>query len=270
MKSLLIALLLVAVVILASTLVMNNLGANQEVESQESSVESVPESTVTESNAQDTPQEDAADQSTMDAPAAVTTSIVPSAHYLNRQSLLEQLSLNEDSIVFIGDSLVQRNEWAETFQDINMANRGIDSDTIAGVLNRIDIIAQDQPKQIFILIGANDIYQQAYSQDELIAQYQQIIDAIKAASPDTVITPISVLPVNSTSYNHPINNDLVVAFNEVLAELSQQNDLDYVDAYSGLVDGETNELVAAYTNDGIHLTGEGYAIVNEAVSEYLR
>lgn len=196
--------------------------------------------------------------------------VISSEHYLNRQSLFETLELNEDSVVFVGDSLVQRNEWSESFQNLNYINRGIDFDTISGVLNRIPSIVQDKPKQIFLLIGINDVYRAANTQEELIEQYQQIINQIKNTSKNTSISIISLLPVNNTSYNHPINNDSVVSFNQKLSKLSETNQLDYIDVHSQLVDGESNELKAEYTNDGIHLTGEAYTIMSELITPYIK
>ncbi|MDT2761833.1 GDSL-type esterase/lipase family protein [Aerococcus urinaeequi] len=193
-----------------------------------------------------------------------------SEHYLNRQSLFESMPLSKDTVVFIGDSIVQRNEWAESFGSTNYINRGIDNDTISGVLGRINSIVQYNPKQIFLMVGINDIYQNTGDQEELINQYQQLIDKVKETAPETVITVTSILPVNKSVYNHMADNNIIIEFNEKLKEFCETNDITYVDTFSEFYDQENNEMPANYTNDGIHLNGDGYKVLDEKLKEYIQ
>ena len=60
--------------------------------------------------------------------------------YIERTSLFQELEIPSKSIVFLGDSLTDRAEWAEFFPDKRIINRGVGGDTTEGVLNRLDEI----------------------------------------------------------------------------------------------------------------------------------
>ncbi len=62
-------------------------------------------------------------------------------------------------IVFLGDSLVERAEWAEFFPGTGAVNRGIGGDTTEGVLKRLDQLGLKPGKsgRVFLYIGINDL-----------------------------------------------------------------------------------------------------------------
>lgn len=188
------------------------------------------------------------------------------AHYRSRVSLFKKLEIKEDNIVFMGDSLTQRGEWAEIFNNPKVVNRGIDSDKTAGLLNRIEHVAKNHPKKIFLLIGINDI-NKGINEKEILTNYEKIISTIKTTSPKTQIYIQSLLPVNKTKYLHPIDNEKVRVVNKELQTLAIQEKVMYIDLYSLLV--KNDELNEEYTRDGIHLTGDAYMIWKNAVEQYV-
>ena len=68
-------------------------------------------------------------------------------YYIAKNSQFDELALNDESIVFVGDSITDMGEFPELFGDINIKNRGVNSDTISGVLNRIENVAKQHPKK---------------------------------------------------------------------------------------------------------------------------
>lgn len=45
----------------------------------------------------------------------------------------------------------------ELFDDLHVKNRGITGDITAGVIHRLDEIANRKPAKVFLLIGVNDL-----------------------------------------------------------------------------------------------------------------
>lgn len=73
----------------------------------------------------------------------------------------EYLRINNyyNPIVFLGDSITEKIDWHELFHNshYDILNRGIGSDTISGVINRINTIINLKPSKVFLMIGINDI-----------------------------------------------------------------------------------------------------------------
>lgn len=177
------------------------------------------------------------------------------AQYTQRQSLFEVAPKETADLVFVGDSITARGEWQEFFPDQKVLNRGIDSDVTEGVLNRLDVIINASPKQIFLMIGINDI-RQNIPQATSLAHYEEIIKHLKEALPDTELYIQSILPIGA---NTGMSNKDVEAFNQELEKLALEYNLTYIDLYSKFLD-HTGFLPTSYSIDGVHLTGEGYTI----------
>lgn len=82
-----------------------------------------------------------------------------STYYYQRATLFEQLPVNADDILFVGNSITDGGEWGELFQNPRVKNRGISGDTTWGVYDRLSVLTQGKPAQIFLLIGINNVPQ---------------------------------------------------------------------------------------------------------------
>lgn len=184
------------------------------------------------------------------------------ASYIQRSTQFDMLPVQDTDIVFVGDSITARFEWDEYFTDYTVANRGIDSDVTEGVLNRLDTIVSQTPEKLFLMIGINDI-RQGISPETTLANYEKILDELMAALPECRIYVQSILPVNTST---GIDNTQVQCLNESLKDLAGRKGLTYLDIYSAVVDSENN---FTYTVDGVHPTGEGYAIWTGMVEDAL-
>ena len=63
-------------------------------------------------------------------------------------------------MVFLGDSITQKIEWADFFPGLTVANRGIGYDTTGGALARLDSVIALKPSIVSCMLGINDIAQQ--------------------------------------------------------------------------------------------------------------
>lgn len=178
-------------------------------------------------------------------------------YYIERTSLFKQLTIPQNSIVFLGDSITHRSEWNEFFPHSMVVNRGVGSDTTKGILNRLDEIISSHPEKIFIMVGINDLANQA-DEKEVISNYLKILNKIQSKSPKTMVYIQSVLPVNNEVYGSLINNNDVVSVNIKLRSLAEELGYKYVDLYQKL--SSDNQLIKGYTEDGIHLKGNGYKV----------
>jgi lysophospholipase L1-like esterase len=162
-------------------------------------------------------------------------------------------------IVFLGDSITDMGEWAELFGTTMVLNRGISADITFGVLNRLQEVTQRQPSKIFILIGINDVARNI-PDSIIVANYTKIVQRIRKESPATKIYIQSLFPTNNnfTEFkNHQNKTEHIAFINQQLQQIAQQNQAVYVNVASVLVDAN-NKLSSAFTNDGLHLKGEGY------------
>ena len=79
--------------------------------------------------------------------------------------------------------------------------------------------------------------------------------------PDCKIYVQSVLPVHTST---GIDNTVVQSLNSSLKALAEQKGLIYLDIYSAVADTQNN---FTYTVDGVHPTGEGYAIWTKIIED---
>lgn len=66
------------------------------------------------------------------------------------REIFRQLPVNENSIVFLGDSITDFGLWSEFFgSDVNIINRGIQGIQSAEVLEHLSIIYSGHPQKFF-------------------------------------------------------------------------------------------------------------------------
>jgi lysophospholipase L1-like esterase len=193
------------------------------------------------------------------------------AYYLERNKLFEALPKDSNSIIFLGNSLTQYFELAEILDHPSIRNRGIHGDMITGVLQRLSPIIASQPKKIFIEIGINDL-EQKVPKDQLIKDYQRLIDTLKTSCTVATIYVQSLLPVADSSqrlpgYCSPEMNELIVSVNQELKQLSENEGCTFIDVHSHLL--KAKELNPVYSVDGVHLSGEGYLQWGKVLKPYV-
>ena len=180
-------------------------------------------------------------------------------YYIDKMGLYEILKLEENDIIFIGDSLIEACEWNELFADIRIKNRGLGGDTTEKVYERLDIILASQPHKIFIMAGIIDMGQKI-SNSQIIMNYRKIIDKILHKSPHTKIYIHSILPVNNyLNIFEKRESEKIIKLNKQIEVLTSEYKFTYIDLFSFFAK-ENNQLNEKYTNDGLHLNGSGYLL----------
>lgn len=193
-----------------------------------------------------------------------------STFYEQRASLFEVLSIRSDDIVFIGNSITNGGEWYELFNDNRLKNRGISGDVSEGVYDRLSSVTKGKPKKVFLMIGINDIAKNI-PVDTISNNIEKIVLKVKNESPETIIYLQSVLPVNPDfgMFSGHMKSDVIKDLNKQIEKLSWKYSTIYIDLYTRFVTDGTDKLAPPYTNDGLHLLGEGYIRWVEIVKPYI-
>lgn len=194
-----------------------------------------------------------------------------STFYYQRASLFEKLAVSEEDILFVGNSITNGGEWTELFEDARVKNRGISGDICEGLYDRLDPILKGKPSKIFLMIGINDLAR-GTSPDLIVAQTDRIAEKIMRESPRTIIFLQSILPVNDCYgmfEGHTRQSQIIAPLNQRLKEMAELKSITFIDLYNHFVIPGTHKLDPRYSNDGLHLMGEGYMKWVEIVKPYL-
>ena len=193
-----------------------------------------------------------------------------STFYMQRSSLFNKLSITSKDIVFIGNSITNGAEWNELFPQKRVKNRGISGDTSEGVFDRLDAVVKGKPAKIFILIGVNDISREI-KVETIVLNMKRIVEKIQKESPKTKIYIQSILPVNPDfeMFKGHMKPELIKEINQFYQNIAQEYKVNYIDLYSYFLEDGTDKMNKKYTNDRLHLLGEGYLLWREIVKPYL-
>lgn len=189
-----------------------------------------------------------------------------------RNSLIEYLPATTDDILMIGNSITQGGEWAELFRNRNVKNRGINSDVSDGVLARLPRMLREQPRKVFLKVGVNDLGNPPQKTKEYaLANVLKVVDEIHRLAPKTKVYVESLLPVNPvfpTFRSHTGFTEEVKYINKGLREAAASHNYTFIDLHRSFTDAD-GHLDARYTNDGLHLTWEGYRLWRDILLPYM-
>jgi lysophospholipase L1-like esterase len=191
-------------------------------------------------------------------------------YYRQRASLFEQLPVDKEDVIILGNSITDGGEWGELFGDLHFKNRGISGDVIEGVKRRLSAVTVGQPKKIFLMIGTNDLSRGA-SVDYVVSGIKEIVETIHKDSPRTKVYVQSIFPVNPAFSNfksHSGHTQDILDINKALSESEQECNYTFVNVHKALAD-EENHMSSQYTNDGLHLLGSGYVVWRSVLLPYV-
>lgn len=181
-------------------------------------------------------------------------------YYNQRLSLFEKMPDTKGEIIFLGNSITDGGEWCELLGNLNVKNRGISGDTTVGVLFRLNEITRSKPAKVFLLIGINDL-SGGVSKDTVFNKICKIANRILKDSPTTEVFIQSILPVSDSFglfKNHTNKTNEVLWVNAHLKEWCANENIGFIDLYSHFILADSEKLDPKYTNDGLHLLGDGY------------
>ena len=187
---------------------------------------------------------------------------------------LNQVSVLEPDVIFIGDSIVEYYPLQELFGTAKtIVNRGIRGYQTRLLLENLDAhLYGDAVDQIVLLIGTNDIGKDIPMNDAL-DNLEGMIQSLNRDYPLSQIKLLSILPVNEgEEYKQTVyirTNERIREWNQAFEALaSAYMQVDFLPIFDSLTDSE-GQLKSAYTTDGLHLSVAGYQALSDALKTYL-
>ena len=197
------------------------------------------------------------------------------AHYNKRVDQFEQEGgIDSTSIVMLGNSLTENaRDWAQRIgTERQIVNRGIIGDNTTGMSERLCQITPHHPRAIFLMAGINDM-SGGTSSTEVASRVIALIEQIRQQSPETVLFVQSILPINESNGRWKTltdRTDDIPYANMLIRAYCQSNDIMYIDIFSRMTRGRSNELRADLTTDGLHLTEQGYKVWAFELRKYIK
>ena len=193
-----------------------------------------------------------------------------STYYMQKATLFKLLPNDQGEIIFLGNSITDGCEWSELFRNPLIKNRGISGDVTYGVIARLNEVTESAPRQIYLMIGVNDLAN-GLTVDSVMTNYHKIVNTIRHDTPKTELFLESVLPVNpefDRFKNHVNKNDSILILNRQIEALADMYECTYINLHEAFLNGK-GSLDSKYTNDGLHLTGEGYMLWKKIIAPLL-
>ena len=200
---------------------------------------------------------------------------------LERYRHLNRL-VRKHQILFVGSSLMEQFPVHELLLDRGLSytiyNRGIGGYTTEELLQTMDVCIYDlEPDYIYINIGTNDLNAPDYTEHQLVCRYRRILEGIHAHLPNARVYMLAYYPVNpSAAENNPMmkaalqlrSNARIRSANEAIQNLADEMHADFLDLNAGITDAD-GCLKREYTIEGMHIYGDGYMPVLEALIPHL-
>ena len=188
-------------------------------------------------------------------------------------STLPELKKNEKRVVFMGNSITIG--WLQThpefFKNKPYINRGISGQTTPQMLVRfradvIDIHAS----AVVILAGTNDIAGNTgpVSLEMILDNLKSMTEIAQANGVKVILC--SVLPAFDYPWSPGLQPNIKIPkLNEMIKDYTKKNGVFYLDYFKALNNGY-NGMSKKHSGDGVHLTLEGYKILEKNLEEALK
>ena len=191
----------------------------------------------------------------------------------HRYDSFKVLETDNESIVFIGNSITDMHCWPEAFKTsdgryLPIVNRGNSGTYSTEQSNNLESYIAGKPKKVFMMIGTNDIATSGglnFSGEQVLQYVKSMVDRIHMRSPETKIYLYSIL-------NNKTSNRVEATWlhtNKIVKEYVEAQDVEwltYIDLYDKLT-GVAQGGVWSY--DYLHLTAAAYKVWCETICEYL-
>lgn len=209
---------------------------------------------------------DVYDYLSQDAPAANTYT----PYYHQRASHFATLPVDNNDIIFLGNSLSDNGLWNEMFDNPDIKNRGIIGDIVQGISDRVSFVTKGKPQKIFLLIGVNDVSHHLTA-DSIVTAVEKLVVKIKTESPETELYLQSWLPINNDfkRYKNMIGKEMTILHGNVLLEqVARRQNVTWINLFPVFADRDC-KLTKELTNDGLHLNEKGYKMWRDEVAKYV-
>ena len=187
---------------------------------------------------------------------------------------LNQISVIEPDIIFIGDSIIEYYPLQELLgTSKTIVNRGIRGYQTGLLRENLDAhLYGDAVDQIVLLIGTNDIGKDV-PMNETLNNLESVIQTISRDYPLSQIKLVSILPVNEgEDFRQTVyirTNEKIKMWNQAYQDLATSYmQVEYIPVFDSLLD-EAGQLKPTYTTDGLHLSVSGYQVLSSSLRKHI-
>lgn len=195
----------------------------------------------------------------------------------NRELAVRPKKKGEKRVVFMGNSITS--QWfrkrPEFFTGNGYVCRGIGGQTSSQMLLRFrQDVLNIGADVVVILAGTNDIAGNTgpVTLDMIVDNIAGMCDMARQNKIKVILC--SVLPAKQYSWNKEVRPDLEIPkLNALLKTYACEQKIVFADYFSAMADPSPenyNGLPPALTTDGVHLTPEGYQILEKIITRYLK
>lgn len=178
-----------------------------------------------------------------------------------------------DAIVFYGDSntnalrlqgiLPSEQVWTPPSGTLTLNRWDIDGvlyPETQAQMSLAGVAALRRPEYIIVNVGANGV---SFMDEEYFkSEYAQMLEALKAASPDSKIICSSLFPVaESYPYQGDINNDKLTQASRWIYEVAEAEGVRFIDSAAAVRDDGGALPESLHIGDGYHLNAEAHRMV---------
>lgn len=187
-----------------------------------------------------------------------------SAYIRAWEASLKKMNIEAD-VAFLGNSITAASDFQQYFPDKKIVTLGLGGDRIDGMTRRISVVQAVNPKKLFIMGGINDLHRSGA--ETVGKRYEELLQNIKSALPQTKIYTQSILPVSRETTEEFCSNEVIRNSNKLIKELSAKYDCVYIDLYP--LYEENGFLREGISPDGLHLLPEAYGVWAERIAPFI-
>lgn len=189
----------------------------------------------------------------------------PDTWRAHRYDSFKGLVVDSASIVFMGNSITNFNEWRECFaNDPRIVNRGASSAHSQEMIDNLESVLTGRPAKIFLGIGTNDLYY-GYTPEQIAANFGRFIERVQCESPSTEVYVTTILPTNNGAAKGR-NDRNIIATNALVKEVCERNGVTQINLFDTLQCIHTDRTIST---DDLHLTAKGYKIWADIIAPYV-
>ena len=190
--------------------------------------------------------------------------------YAKQNQEVKKWPKEQRRVVFMGNSITEN--WAsmrpEFFKRNGYIGRGISGQTSYQFVVRYQQDVIDlKPEVVVINTATNDVAENTgpYNEDRIFANIETMVDQAQANKIKVILT--TTLPAARFGWNPRITDapDKIEKLNARIRNYALKNSIAFVDYYSKMVSGKERALNPAYSNDGVHPTEAGYAVMEPMI-----
>jgi lysophospholipase L1-like esterase len=161
----------------------------------------------------------------------------------------------KNTLLMIGDSLVEWGDWNTLLPDLRIINRGVagehTEELSARLVREIDSI--QEPDHILIMSGTNNLLM---GSPYFPAILTGMLPRLKSLCPKSVITLNSIMPMRFKG----LAEEAVTAINLELRDIAERNNCRFLDMVKPFTEQCLPITKPCFLNDGVHLATRGYQV----------